>query len=210
MFGLQPTMRTYYVTVLCAGSGLAGQFLSDSEAPVLKESVCEPWLRKVAFHSSINAGRTQEIWKDLQYRNLSLKILLLWAKTISIVSLDCHRPWQKLQKCLLNAMEDKWKLQLWKYALLSTGFWETLGSIWDSAQLVASHSWLCWDKKWLHMWNNAENEDQTDVRPRLGSWLGTEIFILLSSDTKLIKSGNDACSETDSVFEGNSKECLEY
>lgn len=40
--GLQPTMRTYYMTFLCAVSGLAGQLLSDSEAPVLKGSVCVP------------------------------------------------------------------------------------------------------------------------------------------------------------------------
>lgn len=43
-----------------------------------------------------------------------------------------------------------------------------------------------------------------------GVWLGREIFLLLGTDTKLIKPGNDAYSKTDCVFEGNSKECLEY
>lgn len=60
LFGLQPTMRNYYVTFLCASSGLAGRFLSDPETSVLKERFCVPWLSKVAFHSSINTGRTQE------------------------------------------------------------------------------------------------------------------------------------------------------
>lgn len=183
MFGLQPTMRSCYVTFLCAGSGLAGQLLSDSEAPVLKESVCVPWLRKSAFYSSINTGRTQEIWKDLQYRNLSLKLLLLWAKTISlflllvwtVTSLDrnCKNaswmPWRINGSCSCENVHCS--LLKW-----FTGFWEILGSIWGLTLLVASHSWLHWDTKWLQIWNNTENEDHIDVRPWLGGWLGEQKF----------------------------------
>lgn len=74
MFGLQPTMRTYYVTFLCAVSGLAGQFLSDSEAPVLKEIVCVPWLRKAASHSSINTGNLEgfAVWESVSKAFASL------------------------------------------------------------------------------------------------------------------------------------------
>lgn len=42
-----------------------------------------------------------------------------------------------------------------------------------------------------------------------GQWVES-FFLLLSSDTKLIKTGNDAHNKVDCVYEGNSKKCLEY